>query len=154
MATQTRPGHAVARIDFAFGASDRLRMACDVVHKHYSKGRRLIVYCTDPALLERFDTLLWGFEATAFVPHVYSDDSLADGTPVLLSSTPVAPAQAAEPAWLVNLDEACPPHASGYARVLEIVAQDEASVLAARQRWRQYKLEGHELHAHDVSHGT
>lgn len=144
----------MARVDFAFGAPDRLHMACQVVHKHYAKGRRLVVYCADPALLERFDLLLWGFEATAFIPHVLAGDPLAGETPILLCTTLVDP-PASEPApWLVNLDEQCPPGAEGYERILEIVSGDEASVLAARERWRQYKSQGHDLHAHDVSGRT
>lgn len=145
----------MARIDFAFGAPDRLRMACDVVFKHYGKGRRLVVYCADAALLERFDLMLWGFEATAFVPHVDAGDPLAAQTPVLLSGKPLPPPPGPPPApWLVNLDKHCPPGAEQYERILEIVSQDEESVAAARRRWRQYKSEGHDLHAHDVSRGT
>src|SRR5690606_25959920 len=116
------------RVDFAFGAPDRLRMACDVVRKHYSKGRRLVVYCADKALLERFDLMLWGFEATAFVPHVDADDDLAAQTPVLLTSKPISPPGSSDPSWLVNLDEQCPPGGGQYERILEIVSQDEASV--------------------------
>src|SRR5690606_40800709 len=102
-----------------------LRMACDVVRKHYSKGRRLVVYCADTALLERFDLMLWGFEATAFVPHVDADDELAAQTPVLLTSKPISPSGLPGSSWLVNLDEQCPPEAGQYERVLEIVSQDE-----------------------------
>lgn len=145
----------MARVDFAFGASDRLRTACDVVRKHYDKGRHLVVYCADPALLERFDLMLWGFEATAFVPHVDAGDDLAAHTPVLLTSKPIEPPPGStSPAWLVNLDEQCPPGAERYERILEIVSQDEAAVLAARQRWRRYKNDGHDLRAHDLSRGT
>jgi len=142
----------MARIDFAFGASDRLRAACDAAYKHYRKGGRLVVYCTDQTLLERFDLMLWGFEATAFVPHVLADDALAPQTPVWLSSKPIQPPAGPGPAvWLLNLDEDCAPGAEHYERVLEIVPQDEASVQAGRKRWRQYKSQGHDLHAHDLS---
>jgi len=142
----------MARVDFAFGAPDRLRMACEVVAKHHGKGRRLVVYCSDAVLLERFDLMLWGFEATAFIPHVDAGDPLAAQTPILLSGKAVTPPEGSSPSpWLVNLDARCPPGAEQYERVLEIVSQDEESVLAARRRWREYKDAGHELHAHDVS---
>ncbi|WP_397474337.1 DNA polymerase III subunit chi [Pusillimonas sp.] len=140
-----------ARVDFAFGAPDRLRMACDVVRKHYDKGRRLVVYCADATLLERFDLMLWGFEATAFVPHVAADDPLAAQTPILLTDKAIEPPGSDPAPWLVNLDEQCPPAADRYERILEIVSRDEASVQAARQRWRQYKSDGYDLHAHDLS---
>ena len=145
----------MARVDFAFGAADRLRMACEVVLKHYSKGRRLVVYCSDAVLLERFDLMLWGFEATAFVPHVDVGDPLAPQTPILLTGKAIDPPEGPPPSpWLVNLDAQCPPGAEQYERILEIVSQDEESVLMARQRWRRYKSAGHDLHAHDVSNRT
>lgn len=143
-----------ARVDFAFGAPDRLRMACEVVRKQYDKGRRLVIYCSDADLLERFDTLLWGFEATAFIPHVHADDPLAEQTPIWLSNRGVDPSSFPSAAWLMNLDEQCPPDAARYERILEIVSQDEPSVMAARERWRQYKALGYNLRAHDVSHRT
>jgi len=139
----------MARIDFAFGAPDRLRMACEVVHKHYLAGRRMFVYCTDTRRLERFDLLLWGFERTAFVPHVSADDELAEITPVHLSTKP-PPGNEPVAAWLLNLDTACVPEAHRYTRILEIVSHHEADKTQARDRWRAYKDEGHELHAHDV----
>jgi len=144
----------MARVDFAFGASDRLRTACEVVRKHYLAGRPVVVYSQDAPLLKRFDLLLWGFDATAFVPHVAAGDPAAADTPVLLAEAAPAPPPSpagAPAAWLVNLDEQCPPTGGQFERILEIVPQDEAQVMAARQRWRQYKAEGHDVHAHDIS---
>src|SRR3546814_13713100 len=85
----------MSRIDFAFGAPDRLRMACEVVRKHYVSGRPLLVYTQDTQRLARFDRLLWGFDAQAFVPHVQADDPLAGQTPVLLTASPPSPMPAA-----------------------------------------------------------
>ncbi|TEA78505.1 DNA polymerase III subunit chi [Allopusillimonas ginsengisoli] len=141
----------MARIDFAFGAADRLRMACAVVQKHYSAGRRLIVYTQDQQRLAHFDRLLWGFEATAFVPHVMADHPLAADTPVILmNNLEGQPIQGGE-AWLINLDLQCPPEADRYPRILEIVSNHDDDKRAARERWRQYQANGHTLHAHDVS---
>jgi len=153
----------VTRVDFAFGAPDRLRMACEVVRKHYTAGRRLVVYTRDADRLAKFDRLLWGFEATAFVPHVMAEDPMAPATPVILTEDiaalpcDAAPAeagsasQAASTSWLVNLDLQCPPGTVQFDRILEIVSNHEADKNAARERWRQYQAEGHAVHAHDVS---
>ncbi len=142
------------RIDFAFGAPDRLRMACEVVRKHYLAGRRLVVYTQDKQRLNHFDRLLWGFDATAFVPHVTVDDPLAPQTAILFTAN--APALAlrdtAQPVpWLINLDLGCPPAAEQFPRILEIVSDHVDDKAAARERWRQYKAAGYDLHAHDVS---
>ncbi len=141
----------MARVDFAFGAADRLRMACAVVQKHYSAGRRLVVYTQDAQRLSHFDRLLWGFEATAFVPHVMADDPLAANTPVVLSTTLAEPVFQDGQNWLINLDLHCPPEADRYPRILEIVSGHDEDKRAARERWRQYQADGHTLHAHDVS---
>ncbi len=144
----------MTRIDFAFGAPDRLRMACEVVGKHYLAGRQLVVYTQDRQRLARFDQLLWGFDATAFIPHVQADDPLAGQTAVLLAAD--APALLLAQAdrrqsWLINLDLNCPPGSEKFERILEIVSNHDDDKLAARERWRQYKEAGHDLHAHDVS---
>ncbi|NYT85548.1 DNA polymerase III subunit chi [Pollutimonas harenae] len=141
----------MSRVDFAFGAPNRLRTACEVVRKHYSAGRRLVVYTQDRQRLERFDHLLWGFDPTAFVPHVMTDDPLAAQTPVqLTAATPVVAAENSQSVWLINLDLSCPPGYEHFDRILEIVSDHEEDKLAARERWLQYKASGHALHAHKL----
>jgi DNA polymerase-3 subunit chi len=154
----------MSRVDFAFGAPNRLRMACEVVHKHFLAGRRLVVYTQDAQRLAHFDRLLWSFEPAAFIPHVMADDPLAPATPVILTASPpqAVPADNADAAkgsnadtaaapWLLNLDLACPPGADAFERILEIVSDHEEDKAAARTRWREYQAAGHTVHAHDVS---
>lgn len=141
------------RVDFAFGAPNRLRTACQVVRKHYLAGRKLIIYHSDPRSLQRFDRLLWGFEPDAFIPHVDIDHPLAAQTPILLSSLAPEPHQSApaNQAWLLNLDAHCPPTSTLFQRVLEIVSNQESDKQAARQRWRQYQQWQFELRAHQIA---
>ena len=143
----------MARIDFAFGAHERLAQACQTVHKQYLAGHTLVVYCSDPVRLKAFDTKLWSVHPTAFVPHVAADDPLAPQTPVWLVSENLAQAlgQAPAGAWLLNLDDQCPPELSRTERVLEIVSDDEQDKAAARMRWAQYKAGGHDLKAHRLT---
>ncbi|TAM83130.1 MAG: DNA polymerase III subunit chi [Candidimonas sp.] len=164
----------MTRVDFAFGALNRLHMACDVARKHARAGHRLLVFCGNEGALARFDRLLWGFEPTAFVPHVPAGDPNEADAPIVLTSSGGLPASflatAASPPpataggtsasatsapdslpWLLNLDQEVPPQASGFARVLEIVSNRDADKIAARRRWRRYEADGHTLRAHDVS---
>ena len=145
----------MARIDFAFGAQDRLRTACEVVRKHHQQGRLLLIYCSQAEFLGQFDQLLWSFEPDAFIPHVDADDPLASCTPVLLTTRPPEPAMHTQAdtqtVWLLNLDAACPPSAHQFERILEIVSLQQGDIEPARQRWLDYKNDGHELHAHDLS---
>jgi len=143
------------RIDFAFGVSHRLRTACEVVHKHYLAGRRLVIYSSQPATLSDMDQWLWRFEPTAFVPHLPDDDPLADQTPVLLCATDPQRRLDAEPEdqapWLVNLDIQCPPAFERFERILEIVSHHTADTQAARARWRRYVAAGFAPKGHDLS---
>lgn len=147
----------MTRIDFAFGAPDRLRMACQVVRKRYLAGQHLVVYCTEGSRLAAFDRMLWAFDDTSFVPHVLANDPLAAETPIILTAgDPWQAAQAAvagdqpQP-WLLNLDDGCPPGFEAFERLLEIVSDDPDDKQAARQRWRVYQGAGHAPHSHDLS---
>ena len=139
------------RVDFAFGAADRLLKACEVTQKQVAAGRRMVVYTRSAARLSKFDRLLWQFEATAFVPHVAVDDPLADRTPVLLARQAPSSVLAREGTWLLNLDTECPPGGEQFERILEIVSGHPEDKAAARQRWRRYQEEGFELRAFDIS---
>ena len=147
----------MTRIDFAFGAPDRLRMACQVVRKRFLAGQRLVVYCKDGTRLAAFDRMLWAFDDTAFVPHVLANDPLASETPVVLTAGD--PRQAAQAAgqddqpqpWLLNLDDDCPPGFDAFERLLEIVSDDPGDKQAARLRWRTYQTAGHAPQSHDLS---
>ncbi|HUH59279.1 MAG TPA: DNA polymerase III subunit chi [Candidimonas sp.] len=160
----------MSRIDFAFGAPDRLRMACEVVRKHVAAGRKLLVYTRDEQRLAHFDRLLWSFDPTAFIPHVHADDALAADTPVVLTLQSPGPATVVpgvesgvqpevqpgvnsgiDQRWLLNLDLQCPPGVEAFERVLEIVSNHDEDKQAARERWVQYKAAGHTVHGHDVS---
>lgn len=146
----------MTRIDFAFGAPDRLRMACQVVRKRYLAGQRLVVYCKEGSRLTAFDRMLWAFDDTSFVPHVLANDPLAAETPVVLTAGD--PGQAMQPSadgqaqlWLLNLDDDCPPGFDAFERLLEIVSDDPDDKQAARQRWRTYVGAGHTPQSHDLS---
>jgi len=148
------------RSEFACGAPDRLRMACQVVRKRVLAGQRLVVYCKDGSRLAAFDRMLWAFDDTAFVPHVLANDPLARETPVVLTAgDPREAAQAAgqpdqpQP-WLLNLDDDCPPGFDAFDRLLEIVSDDPDDRQAARQRWRIYQTAGHAPQSHDLSRKT
>lgn len=141
----------LVRVDFALGASNRLRTACEVVRKQYLAGRKLIIYHSDPQELQRFDRMLWGFEPTAFIPHVLITDALAEQTPVLLCQDPKhLPSITDAQQWLINLDPSGPPLPSLFSRILEIVSHQEADKQQARQRWRLYQQQGYDVRSHHL----
>lgn len=144
----------MSRIDFAFGAPNRLRMACSTTARHVRSGRRLLVYCTDPRRMERFDALLWSFDPASFISHAPADDPLAARAAVVLAKDAAELAAAPHEGWLLNLDLDCPPQPQRYERILEIVSEHEADKNAARLRWVAYHKAGHDLRSHDLSGGN
>ena len=143
----------MARIDFAFGASERLTQACQTVLRQYLAGQRVIIYCPDGPRLEAFDRMLWALEDTAFVPHVKIDDATSANTAIVMVQENLDKAldRADEHTWLLNLADTCPPNIGKIKRVLEIVSDDDSDKIAARARWAVYKAAGHELKAHRLA---
>ncbi|WP_368643908.1 DNA polymerase III subunit chi [Castellaniella ginsengisoli] len=138
----------MSRVDFAYGAAHRLRMACGTAARHVGAGRRLLVYCTDERRLQRFDALLWEFEPASFIPHALADDPLADRADVILVADAATLAGMPPGGWLLNLDLDCPPQAERFERILEIVSGHEADIQAARARWSRYQQAGHDVRGH------
>ena len=143
----------MARIDFAFGATNKLSQACQTVLRQYLAGQKIVVYCSDVTMLKAFDLQLWAVDEAAFVPHVMAGDALARQTPIILASENLDQAMAEAPAeaWLLNLDEQCPPWVGKLTRVLEIVSDEESDKAGARVRWRAYQAAGHDLKSHRLS---
>lgn len=139
------------RVDFAFNAEHRLTAACQSLQKHYMVGNQVIVYTQDLKRLEHFNNLLWGFQSTAFIPHCYCHDEMAQNSPIILSHlTPSLLLNKLQKPWLLNLDMNCPPEAEKFERILEIVSNHTEDKSAARQRWKQYAEMKFDVRAHDL----
>ena len=52
---------------------------------------------------------------------------------------------------LVNLQATPPSFFARFERLAEIVATDELSIAAGRERWKFYKERGYELRSHNLS---
>lgn len=136
---------------FHFNAPDRLRYACRLLRKAYLKGARVVVLAS-PNELPALDVALWTMAAGEFVPHCREGDAprVRVASPILLAVGEV-PASAFEADVLVNLTEHMPNGYERYAKVIEVVELEEANRQQARERWRQYRLSGHEPLQHDVA---
>ena len=144
----------MTRVDFAFGAPDRLAQAARTTMRQVLKGTRVFVYCADTQRLKTFGQLLWTVDDTAFVPHEALTTDIDDQVPVYLVSPPtwsLFETSVRETDWLINLDDECPPDLKALTRVLEIVSQDSLDIEQARARWRHYQTLGAELQAHKLS---
>jgi DNA polymerase III subunit chi len=137
----------VTRIDFYRYADDKLRVACRLATKVFSKPNKLVVYSPDVNTLAKFDRTLWEWQATGFVPHCFADSPLARETPVVLTSSGES---LPHNDVLLNLADEWPPFFASFERVLEIVGTDEADKERARGRHAFYKKRGYDIQVNDL----
>ena len=94
------------------------------------------------------DRLLWLDPPLSFLPHCRMDSAIAPETPIWIDERLEHSGPAAV---LVNLHAEAPPFFSRFERLAEVVAADEAQVVAGRARFRFYRERGYELRQHDWS---
>jgi len=135
-------------VDFYFNAHDRFEVACRLAGKACAQKKKLLIFAPGADTARRIDTLLWAWQSLSFIPHCRAQDPLAAQTPVLITS------EASDPPdcdVLLNLGDECPPFFERYARLLEIVGQDEADRGRGRGRFKYYKERGYAIGTHDLA---
>jgi len=138
----------VTSIDFYFNADDRLQVACRLAGKAMKQNQRLLIYAPEAETASRIDKMLWTWPAIGFVPHCAVHAPLAAETPVLIASDAES---APDCEVLMNLSATCPEFFARYARLLEIVSQDEDERKAGRSRFRFYRERGYKITNHDLA---
>lgn len=121
----------------------RLDFACKLTDKAWRLGHRVYLHCNDAQQREELDARLWRFKGETFVPHGPVEDD---------SDAPVALGIGTDPGThqdlLVNLDLRIPEFFKRFARIAEIVVEDPAIRLAARESFRFYREQGYPLQDH------
>lgn len=139
------------RVDFAFGAPDRIDQAVTSLNKLYNRQQKALVYCPDPRRALLLSKRLWSIRPEAFVPHEIIDSpELALQSPAnifIVGQSLDVLAEHFAGDWLLNLDQHCPPDYDRYRRVLEIVSNQEQDKQRARLRWQKYRQDGADLHS-------
>ena len=140
------------RVDFYVsaeaGEGARLRLACRIAEKAYLAQQKVVVFSDEPALLPKFDELLWTFGDGTFVPH---DTVLKDGAPceapVALTSGPL-PEGSVD--FLINLGTAVPACFEKFGRVAEFLDARPEVRSAGRERFKTYRAKSIEPTTHNV----
>lgn len=135
-------------VAFHFNAPDKLGYACRLLRKAYLRGARLLVLVdeTDHPLL---DAALWTMAPGVFIPHSTASDPdhVRNRSPIQLAlHLPVR----SDASVLVNLRHEVPAGFGAYARVIEVVTDDDVDRQQARERWKYYKANGIEPQRHDL----
>lgn len=136
----------MTKIDFFHGVPDKLQAACQLIGELYRSGRQVLIYAPQADIAASIDRLLWVQPATGFVPHCVAESTLAAETPVLIAGSLD---HAGHDDILLNLDGELPAGFSRFQRLIEIVGNEEADRLQARNRYRHYRDRGYALDARD-----
>jgi DNA polymerase III subunit chi len=138
----------MTQIDFYTHVPDKLRAACQLSAKAFSRGMKVTVFCPDPETAHRFDRMLWSAQPTGFVPHCAPDDPLAAETPVIVDCRGD---NLLHDEVLINLRPEWPPFFGRFQRLIEIVGAEDDDRATARDRYRFYRDQGYEIRTHDLS---
>lgn len=136
------------RVQFYHNTEDPLALACELIARAQSNGRKVALRLPDTQALRRADQLLWTFEPQSFVPHVTAGNPLDAETPVVLMEAS-SPAAWPHADLLFNLAPDMPQGFADFRMLIEIIGREESQRLPARHRWMEYKKLGHELQAFD-----
>lgn len=138
----------VAKVEFHTQVPDRLLYACRLLRKAAASGAQVLVTAEEETLAQ-FDQMLWTFSSTDFVPHCFAEapQQQLENTPIVLSTSP--PAHAPQ-AILLNLGQDLPAGFEQFARIIEIVSEEQTDKQKARNRWKRYASAGCELSSRDL----
>ena len=138
----------MARVDFYIlqDQNPPERFACAISGKIFRQGRKIHIHTDSRESAVALDDLLWTYRDISFVPHQLSDGGEGD-TPITIGWTAAA---ARRDGVLINLSEKIPEFAGDFARIIEIAAANDPLRSQARERYRQYRDLGYEMHNHEI----
>lgn len=130
---------------------DRLVFACRLTEKAMGQGLKIYIHTDSEQAAQEMDDLLWSFKPESFIPHAIvgiDDELLADEeVPVFIGCLPEFPGKAD---LLINLGKDIPAFHGSFARIAEIVPNQEAAKANLREHWQAYKDAGYQLDHHKL----
>lgn len=140
----------MSRVDFYIlpKNSQQERFACLMTNKVWRSGHVLFIHVPTREAAEAFDNLLWTYSDISFVPHDMADQDMSSICPVTIGWQNEVPDN---PEALINLTPHIHTNADRFARIIEIVAGDDAERQMSRNKYRDYRELGHELHNHKIN---
>lgn len=138
----------MTQIDFFHGAADKLLAAGQLAGQFYREGHRVLIYAPDAGLAAAIDRLLWTHPPTGFVPHCPGGSALAGVTPVIIGRSLD---DADHDDILINLGTDLPTGFSRFHRLIEIVGDEDADKVPARNRYKHYRDRGYPLTAQNFA---
>jgi DNA polymerase-3 subunit chi len=141
----------MTEVSFHFNAPDKLAYACRLLRKGHMKSARMVVM-VDPDQLGALDAALWQVSTHDFLPHCTDQDPVhvRVHSPIQLVGGSLLNPEARALDVLVNLRQEMPLEFLSFAKVIEVVTQEEHDRQQARERWKLYRQKGIEPQRHDL----
>ncbi len=144
----------------------RLALACQLTEKAHAQGHPVYLHAASASMARHLDSMLWVARQNSFLPHGLVEDVLPPIPPILIGDergpemlgTPIASVLASmytllrpttdAPPWessaavgtvLINLSADVPSFYGHFARVVELVDQEEPTLMAGRLRFARYR---------------
>lgn len=141
----------MARVDFYVlsnsGEQARQHFACKLAEKAWRLDNTVHIVTGSSADAERLDALLWTFKDGSFVPHHNVSAGSAIESPITIGCD----TDEFEPRdLLINLCDGIPAAATSFPRIAELVSADDDAKKDSRQRYSQYRAQGHTINTHKL----
>ena len=137
------------RVDFYILQANNSRdhFVCVLANKIWKEGHTVYICVSSPEDAEAMDNLLWTFKDISFLPHAIFNPENEEGNFVYIGWQSV-PEKNID--VLINLSDEFPLQVDKFARIIEIVGENEPDKTHARKRYKQYRDMGYELKDHQI----
>ncbi|MDA0367533.1 MAG: DNA polymerase III subunit chi [Proteobacteria bacterium] len=114
-----------------------------LLERALERGMHAVVLAGSKERIDHLNDVLWTYDPGSFLPHGVADDGAPDRQPIFLTTEEENPNGAG---ILCLVDGGQPAFLGSFQRVLDLFdGNDEAAVLAARERWKAARTAGFEV---------
>lgn len=137
------------RVDFYIlpNQGTRERFTCDIASKIHRQKLDLYIHASSREEARLLDDFMWTYKDISFLPHGLINENTGSNTITIGWEGEVSNNKEV----LINLSSDVPEFVDNFERIIEIVPPDDADRQRARDRYRQYRQAGFELHNHDLN---
>jgi len=130
----------------------KYKLASRLANKLQRLQQRTLVITDSAESTAHLDKVMWSFSDTSFLAHDHIGATDNVGAPVVIGEhNKVSPDMLENPHdVLINLAADIPLFNHHFARIAEIVEQDEMAKKSARVRYKRYQDEGFEIKTHPI----
>lgn len=115
---------------------------CQLAEKAYQQNHRIYFHLQNKQQAEQLDEILWTWQDDSFLPHNLIGEGPRPAPPIQIGYEKIPPT---ERDILINLSQYLPNEYGQFARILEVIPQNETAQAAARERYRIYREQNYIL---------